>query len=477
MPFRRWKLTALSACWVGALLVNVGWSQDPTADIDNSQKKYESAVAAILRKQELTANDQAMFDDYFNTYRLLLIKETPKSPKDATKFRSTIRYYLTLGSSINRNGPAHVRLNELTIGMMKKFVDGDFSPYVKVNAMLLIGELNEEEASNASKTPAKPLLASLGFMVKALRDPKNGDAVKLAAMVGIQRHVEASADGNTDYPLAPAARKLITNTMHEIVTQKEPPGGRSADGHAWMRRGAAQVLATFGEVGEKNKVLAALTDIITDAEAPLSLRCGVAQDLGELKYTPAANVDLATLAGQVGKLADDIGKRELNWAKEKWANEKMKDLSKRRLKAYLTSLNLAISGPPKKNGGLVAASASTPHKAAVAAVQTKLHDLLKLVDDEEFPRLPSAVKKFAKAVGYTDTIPVTEKKPADKSPDGAPEGQNKNPQDAAGGDEMTPDDEKPDAAMDKDGPGNGKKPAKKKDADSAADDEPPKKAK
>ena len=68
--------------------------------------------------------------------------------------------------------------------------------------------------------------------------------------------------------------------MLSIVNEKEAPEGRSAEGHAWMRRSAAQVLATLGDVGakQKNNVLAALGGIVKDADAPLSLRCALAQN-------------------------------------------------------------------------------------------------------------------------------------------------------------------------------------------------------
>ena len=70
---------------------------------------------------------------------------------------------------------------------MKQLAAGPYHPAVQVNAMLMIGELNSVEQ------PPTPLPEALDAMIAAVQDTKLSDAVRVAALVGIERHVAPRA--------------------------------------------------------------------------------------------------------------------------------------------------------------------------------------------------------------------------------------------------------------------------------------------
>ena len=87
---------------------------------------------------------------------------------------------------------------------MQKLAAGNYHPAVRVNAMLMIGDLNRVEQ------PPTPLPEALTVMIAAVQSDQLSDAVRATAMVGIKRHVAAGISEED-------ARKTLTAAMLKIV--------------------------------------------------------------------------------------------------------------------------------------------------------------------------------------------------------------------------------------------------------------------
>ena len=120
----------------------------------------------------------------------------------------------------------------------------------------------------------------------------------------------ASLGGIPKEKTAPLIEALL-----KVVNQQEPPGGRDPAAHQFIRRKAAEVLATIGSVGPNNSVVKAFQAIAADPDTRPGLRCDMIQFLGQLKYPAAAKVDLQRLANSIGHDAVEICKQELSAAK------------------------------------------------------------------------------------------------------------------------------------------------------------------
>ena len=185
-----------------------------------------------------------------------------------------------LGRSLrNGNGAVRDHLNALALKEMTTFAEqADMRPATRVNAMLMIGELNASESP--SGTSAVPLPAALPILVQAAGDPQQLDAVKVAAMVGILRHVELGGVQTPD------ARASVTNLALALATAK-PAAGESDDAHAWMQKQAADVLGAFGAVGDNGVVATTLAAMVANTASPFYTRCSAAEALGRLNYAGA----------------------------------------------------------------------------------------------------------------------------------------------------------------------------------------------
>ena len=175
-----------------------------------------------------------------------------------------------------------------------------FHPAVRVNAMLMIGELNAVEPLGGK--PPEPLPEARTLLMKNAEDPKQIEAVKVAAVVGILRHLTLGAIDETEQQkqLDPLMLKLLKSPL---------PEGQSAEGHAWLQTLAGQVLSRSGSVGAGGEVAVALAALVGDKKAPLDFRCLAARELGRLKYANGPYVGDCAVA--LGRLARDSAAAEI----------------------------------------------------------------------------------------------------------------------------------------------------------------------
>ncbi len=206
---------------------------------------------------------------------------------------------------------------------MKVYVTSprNFHPAVRFNAMLVIGDLNAEEQGVQARYP-NPLPAALDFMLTEYQKPTQLEAVKLAAMIGILRHAQlnwARPDANK---IPAAQQQKIAELMLALVNAKNPPGARSREGHVWMQRRAVEILAALGLFGSHDPTTQALTGLVRDHEADLTLRCTAAEAVGKLKPPTKLKIDPAKESLQLAALLVEACRKDLERI-EAWQKKKM----------------------------------------------------------------------------------------------------------------------------------------------------------
>jgi hypothetical protein len=196
-----------------------------------------------------------------------------------------------------KNPEALAEFNRLALIGAKKLCTEDYHPAARYNIALIVGDLDQELSSGfgSAATPPVPLPEALPVLLDFLNDAQMIDAVKVAALVGLQRHAR--------YNLAPPAQATVSQAMLAILAAREPPSGRSPEGHLWMRRRATDVLGGIAAPGKQNDVLTALQTVLADADEDITLRCTVADAIGHLKFAQDAKIDADNLVGQLGDLA------------------------------------------------------------------------------------------------------------------------------------------------------------------------------
>lgn len=422
----------------------------------NKDYKLRSDVLRILRDGDISGDgqfgeeEQKRLQAYYWGYSLPrwtlpeYRSQLAGNPEQLPKNQQTLRVELQNELRNGRNKPAFDFVTNLVLKSMENLArpypagERSFHPATRINAMLMIGELGANPPASFSDVPL-PLPDALPILLKHLQNPEQIDGVRVAALVGINRHADLGGI-NT-----PQARQAIVNAMVALVNSPKPDD-RSADGHAWMRSQAADVLGKLGIAAAG--VPQGLTAMVADAALPVSVRCVPAEALGKLNYAGAAGLDPSQIVAALGRLAEAAIARELiektedeeppdaapdaapgalpgvvpgaapgavpgEQSPETVAAEEKPDLSRRRLKAVLTSVAQGLTG--------VRQVATGPHQELyirvsrpVAAILTDLDDR-RMKDDELKPKIEENHRQLQAALGIGGgpAAPATPPEPAE----------------------------------------------------------------
>lgn len=332
--------------------------------VDVSQRAHRFDVNSWLRAKEIPSGQEAVFDNYFKRYALLELVAGKQN--DLPKARENIGRYFQTGKS----GEPYDRLTRITSERMLEMVSAQarLPELVKVNAMLVLGDLNLEENDPRNPTPLATMLPTLA---KTAVNSNELDSLRVAALVGVQRHVAAGK-------MSSSHKAGVTQLMLPLVTQAAPAPKRSPEGHAWIRASAARILGTLGDPGQNGAVVAALSAAAAEKSAPHFMRCHMAHALGDINYPAKSQIDYAQLAGTLGWLAHDTVQADCERAKALGASEDLPDRVRlmNRVHAALTG----FEGPQGKSG-ILKAAAAPPAKASVAAIHANVRALYATILD------------------------------------------------------------------------------------------------
>jgi len=322
--------------------------------VDQRQKGSLYKVGEILRDGQFKPGEQKLFDAYYKLYALARWSRV-ENRDQLTKFRNDLSRDLKRPSKTNQ---VHDYLNALALSYMenlaKPYPPGQcFHPAVRINAMLMIGELNQIEPTPS--VPPKPWSTALPVLLRTLNDSQQLDAVKVAALVGVLRHAELGAIESND------AVKAVVAAMVEVLNAESDAAG-SAVGHAWMKARAANVLEFLGNPGDKAQAVAALAVVVADKSVPLSTRGAAAEALGALDYRQAGQIDVAPMTTALTGFAQEAIARE----------SRKPRVSRRRLKQHL---HAALKG-------MTALAAADPKHQPAAAANSALSTMVEVIGND-----------------------------------------------------------------------------------------------
>lgn len=255
-----------------------------TLPYDEGLKKEYKTVFAVLGVGKVSPDQEQSFVSYYGRYSMGRWT-IPANYTSLPKFRNDLRKDLQKA----KIGDAHTRLNDLIFQGMSKVATGNYHPVVRVNAMLMIGELNSEDP--ARETPV-PYHQAVPAFLQVIDDPQQLDAVKAAALVGLVRHVRLG--------LRDDVRDSVGASMLNLAKAASAPG-RTPEGHAWMRGEASEILGVLRSIGNANTVANALGQIAGDPTAPMTVRRAAARALGKLNYQIAVSLNGSALAAAVAR--------------------------------------------------------------------------------------------------------------------------------------------------------------------------------
>jgi hypothetical protein len=255
----------------------------------------------------ITSDRKPPFDLFFNTVYFPYFApssdliESGKADIAGERVR-LFRDYLEIAT----NAEAHTYLANMVYTRMKGFVEGPCHPAVRYNAMLTISLLNDIEPSRTKSVP-EPMLSALPFIYEQFNKPENNDAIRVAALLGLVRHLEwdnfRGPVGGPTPAIAGPLRTQIVKTLLDLASQTTPPEGRDPAGHEWMRRRAIEGLTHAGYHQATPELIAAMDTIVKNGKESLPIRTSAATAMGIMAYPASGKLELTPTAKELGFLA------------------------------------------------------------------------------------------------------------------------------------------------------------------------------
>jgi len=270
-------------------------------DSPSEEIRVKTHVKGVITGKNLLSDNQTMFDAYYNRHFFPMMTRTdPKAlqelPEERFRF---IRDHLEAAT----NPEVHEHVVDLALANLTPIVQNNFHPIVRYNALLIIGSINQTEAvriGGAKATP-EPHIRALPVLYTEFTRAENPDLLKVAALIGLVRHMEWDAFRTT--PIPAAQRAAVVKALQDLASQKQPPEGRTAEGHQWMRRRAIEALGYSNWSKADPAVVEVLNTVLTDKDEPLDVRATAATALGRSNIVAPSKLEVATTAKELGHLA------------------------------------------------------------------------------------------------------------------------------------------------------------------------------
>jgi hypothetical protein len=326
--------------------------------VNPAQKQNVNNIRVILTSGKFADDKQKKdFDDYYKTYALA--RWTQVSNINNLRDYSKRDYHndIMINLAQAKSGEVHDYLNNLVLDYMSKLAKNNYHPAVRINAMLTIGDLNSTDS--IQPTQNTPLPDAVKVLLETINDDKQIEPVKIAALVGINRHVTAGVND-------PQIQNQIFKEMLKLVSDADA-ADPSDIGRAWMSKQAAEILGMLGDPGTNNQAVKLLSGFVGDSKAPPFLRLTAAEALGKL-YARASGLNPVDLATPLGRLIRDACNEELKTSKDAKLSP---DDHRRRLKSRL--------GPAME--GLEELKQLAKDNTSLDKLQTIFKTLLKNLDD------------------------------------------------------------------------------------------------
>jgi len=275
----------------------------------NEVRKLKKEKDNVVSGRTPLSSGSAVLDEYYDKYLFRAMSRLSNLGRVSGWRREILKDLTSTKSPAVHKYIVDKVLGGIAIRMV--LPKNKFNPAVRYNLVLLFGQLNQQEGSN-SELPIPQLsfrkdLSVIGGLIKLYENPDQVDAVRVAAMLGLRRHVEIRTQLTGSAKLGPQDAEAVTKLALDLATAQQPPAGRNPSGHDWMRRRAVEILGTLGSAEKDDEIEKALTEILSGVENTIALRCMASNALGQIKLEKSdekANL-LSRAIVQVGASACD----------------------------------------------------------------------------------------------------------------------------------------------------------------------------
>ena len=273
---------------------------------ERAAKQLTLIVAQALRNPQNFQQDKTEIDAYFKKY--YFPKMTSTLPADlgllAKRREDLFKRYIRSAQV----KAAQEYLTDMTLKITRSIAQGNYHPAVRYNAVLILGELDQQYT-----VPPVPLPAGTNALLELLekedfKGVKVPASVRLGALVGLARHARFGIDAQY--------ADRVTKAALGLIAEEQSPADLAPEVHHWMKCQAARILANQYAQKPNPQIQSALTAMIADSKMNLEDRCCMAALLKKFKYEAAEGIDGTATLVALGGLTKDVVSDEASLARD-----------------------------------------------------------------------------------------------------------------------------------------------------------------
>ena len=252
------------------------------ADVNSAKSEFDRYFNGLIFPLMTQIDNDSLYR--LGVHRDELLKSIQETPND-----SAVRRHL---------------LEDLTIPYFTRVAnDSGYHPAVRLNAILILGNLNRREGQR-NVEPALPMETALRILLNVASAAETPNYLKIGALAGILRH--ANIDGQLEQPVLDSGlrQQCIDHAIAVIAATVPAENTKVADEQYWMRRQAVQILGAFRAPGAAGGAIAALRTVLDDPETPLMLAADAIDAYGLIRFPAPEQADVANVVKSIGQIAN-----------------------------------------------------------------------------------------------------------------------------------------------------------------------------
>ena len=259
----------------------------------NTQARKARNVARDAARDGISSGNMAPVKEYFNGYVFPQMTQ-PEQLKESGTLRDTF-FRTFLKSDVNENSRKKL-ISEVILPAMKAIATGkDYSPSARLNAVALVGRLDESAlVKNGTRVrPPRPSLAAFQFLSRQLNDASAPAWLKAAAVQGLVRHLQVDRAVNGQLLNAGQRDLLETFANNTLEGKNAGQADWSKDVDYWLKRRSVQLLGAIGRAGAGGRVIDRLVSIAGDEKQTEWMQLDAVKSLRAINFAGASEAQVS----------------------------------------------------------------------------------------------------------------------------------------------------------------------------------------
>lgn len=280
----------------------------------------QSSISDYLRGRSSNATASEV-EAWFNGFVIPMMAQTDsESLSNLGEFRERFfRLYVNDAGNANLRG----RVRDLVAPAMKQIAEGNYHPAARVNAIYVLGRLNDREGVRETRTVPVPNNDALNYLIDTVRSDTLPAYLKAAALAGIERHAAVRGPKSPN-AFSEAEARRVGDTMLDTLTLEASPPELQDDLVYWIKRRAIRILGLVGVPGDNGGYAKALRDVIADDEQKMIVRSDAVEAYGQLDFSDDPDLaELLPVTRSIGQLVAQAATDDAQYIDDKISEIKM----------------------------------------------------------------------------------------------------------------------------------------------------------